>query len=90
MVSPNSYNLMQQYINSYIMNCFYKVGELECSRACLVRRNWVGGPHTHVDSLLALLPLAPPVPRFLVDGTRSIPLALLLVLPPAILYDAIV
>jgi hypothetical protein len=32
----NSYNLMQQYIyNIYILNCFYKVGDLECSEACL-------------------------------------------------------
>jgi hypothetical protein len=69
-------------------NCFYKVGDLKCSRACLVRRNWVGGPHTQVDPLLARLPRAPPVPKFLVDQTRSVPLALLLALPPAILYDA--
>jgi hypothetical protein len=54
----------------------------------LVRRNWVGGPHTQVDPLLARLPLAPLVPRFLVDQTRFAPLALLLVLSPAILYDA--
>jgi hypothetical protein len=78
---------MQQYINSYIKNCFYKVGDLECSGACLVRRNWVGGPHTQIDPLLARLPLAPPVTGFLVDWTRSAPLALLLALPPAIMYD---
>jgi hypothetical protein len=65
----------------YIKNYFYKVGDLECSGACLVRRNWVGGPHTQVDPLFARLPLAPPVPRFLVDRTRSPPLTLLLALP---------
>jgi hypothetical protein len=80
---------MQQYIRLiYIKNCFYKVGDLECSEACLVQRNWVGGPHTQVDPLLARLPLAPPMPRFLVDRTQSVPLALLLVLPPTFLYDA--
>jgi hypothetical protein len=80
---------MQPYIKLiYIKDCFYKVGDLECSRACLVQRNWVGGPHTQVDPLLAPLPLAPPVPEILVDRTRSAPLTLLLVLPPAILYDA--
>jgi hypothetical protein len=79
---------MQQYIRLiYIKNCFYKVGDLKYSGACLVRRNWVGGPHTQVDPLLARLPLAPPVPGFLVDRTRS-SLTLLLALPPAILYDA--
>jgi hypothetical protein len=32
MVSLNSYNLIQQYIKLiYIKNCFYKVGDLECS-----------------------------------------------------------
>jgi hypothetical protein len=89
MVSPNSYNLMQQHITLiYIKNCFYKVEDLECSGTCLVRRNWVGGPHTQVYPLLARLPLAPPVPGFLVDQTQSAPLALLLALAPAILYDA--
>jgi hypothetical protein len=57
-------------------------------RACLFRRNWVGGPHTQVDHLLARLPRAPHLPEFLVVRTRSAPLALLLALPPAILYDA--
>jgi hypothetical protein len=56
--------------------------------AYLVRRNWVGGPHTQVDPLLAHLPLAPPMPGFLMGRTRSVPLALLLALPPVILYDA--
>jgi hypothetical protein len=56
--------------------------------ACRVRRDWVGGPHTQVYSLLARLPLAPPVSRFLVERTRSAPLALLLALPPMIMYDA--
>jgi hypothetical protein len=80
---------MQQYIKLiYIRSCFYKVGDLECSGACLVRRNWVGGPRTQVDPLLARIPRAPPVPGFLMDQTRSAPLALLLALPPAILYDA--
>jgi hypothetical protein len=42
---------------------------------------------THSDDpLLARLPRAPHVPKFLVDRARSIPLALLLALPPAILY----
>jgi hypothetical protein len=82
---------MQQYIRLiYINDCFYKVGDLECSEACLVRRNRVGGPHTQVDPLLALLPLAPPVPRFLMDRTRSAPLALLPALSPVILYNAAV
>jgi hypothetical protein len=90
-VSPNSYNLMQLYIKLIcIKNCFYKVGDLECSEACLIRRNWVGGPHTQVDPLLTRLPLAPPVLGFLVDWTWSAPLALLLALPSVILYDAIV
>jgi hypothetical protein len=80
---------MQQYIRLiYLKNCFYKVGDLKCSGACLVRRNGVGGPHTQIDPLLARLPLAPPVPRFLMYRTRSTPLALLLALPPAIQYDA--
>jgi hypothetical protein len=80
---------MQPYIKLiYITNCFCKVGDLECSGACLVRRNWVGGPHTQVDPLLACLPLAPLVPGFLMDRTRSVPLTLLLALPPAILDDA--
>jgi hypothetical protein len=48
---------------------FYKLEDLECSRACLIRRNWVGSPHTQVDPLLAPLPLAPPMCRFLVDQT---------------------
>jgi hypothetical protein len=79
---------MQQYIRLiYIKNYFYKVGDLESSGACLVRRNWVGGPHTQVDPLLARLSLAPHVPGFIVDRTRSAPPALLLALPPAILYD---
>jgi hypothetical protein len=80
---------MQPYIKLiYIKDCFYKVGDLECSGACLIRKNWVGGPHTLVDPLLAPLPLAPPVPEFLVDWIRSAPLVLLLAFPPAILYDA--
>jgi hypothetical protein len=82
---------MQPYIKLiyiYIKDCFYKVGDLECSGACLVRRKWVGGPHTQVDPLLTPLPLAPPVSEFLVDRTRSVPLALLLARPPAIMYDA--
>jgi hypothetical protein len=41
-----------------------------------------------VDPLLSRLPLTPLVPGFLVNRTRSVPLALLLALPPAILYDA--
>jgi hypothetical protein len=83
---------MQQYINLYIYiykNCFYKVGDLKCSRACLVRRNWVGGPNTQVDPLLTCLPRTPPVPKLLVDRTRSAPLELLLATPYVILYDAI-
>jgi hypothetical protein len=80
---------MQHYIRLiYIKNYFYKVGDLECSGACLARRNWVGGPHTQVDPLLVRLPLAPSVPGFLVDQPRSAPLALLLAFPPTILYDA--
>jgi hypothetical protein len=39
-------------------------------------------------SSCSLLPLAPPVSGFLMDRTRSAPLALLLALPPVILYDA--
>jgi hypothetical protein len=70
------------------MNCFYKVGDLECSGACLVRRTWVGGPHTQVDPLLARLRQTPPVPEFLVDRTWSAPPELLLATSPAILYDA--
>jgi hypothetical protein len=70
------------------MNCFCKAGDLECSGACLIRRNWVGGPHTQVDPLLARLPRAPPVPKLLVDRTRSAPPELLLPTPHAILYDA--
>jgi hypothetical protein len=50
--------------------------------------NWVGDPHTQVDPLLVRLPRAPPVLEFLVDQTRSTPLALLVALHPAILYDA--
>jgi hypothetical protein len=57
-------------------------------RGFLIRRNWVDGPHTQVDPLLARLPRTPPVPEFLMDRTRSAPLALLLALPPAIMYDA--
>jgi hypothetical protein len=79
---------MQQYINSYIKDCFYKIGDLECFGACLVRRNWVGGPHTQVDPLLAHLSRAPPMPGFLVDWTRSAPPELLLATPSVILYDA--
>jgi hypothetical protein len=81
--------LNAQFINSYkqIGNRFSKVGDLECSGACLVRRNWVGGPHTQVDPLLARLPWTPPVPELLVDRTRSAPLELLLATPPAMLYD---
>jgi hypothetical protein len=45
-------------------------------------------PHTQVDPLLFCLPLAPPVPGFLVDWTRSASLALLLALSSVILYDA--
>jgi hypothetical protein len=71
------------------MNCFCKVGDLECSGACLVRRNWVGGPHTQVDPLLAHLPRTPPVLESPMDRTRSAPPELLLATPPAILYDAI-
>jgi hypothetical protein len=44
-------------------------------------------PHTQVDPLLAHLPLAPPMPGFLVDRTLSAPLALLLALSHVILYD---
>jgi hypothetical protein len=57
-------------------------------RACLIRRNWVGGPHTHVDPLLARLPRTPPVPEFLMDRTRSALPELLVTTLPAILYDA--
>jgi hypothetical protein len=78
--------LADSYIN--IKNYFYKVGDLECSGACLVRRNWVGGPHTLEDPLLARLPRTPHVPEFLVDRAWSVPLALLLALSPTILYDA--
>jgi hypothetical protein len=82
---------MQQLYKTHIYKyCFHKVGALECSGACLVRRNWVGGSHTQVDPLLTFLPQAPPVPGFIVDRTRSAPLALLLALTPTILYDAIV
>jgi hypothetical protein len=82
--------LNAQFINSYkqIGKCFCKVGDLECSGACLVRRNWVGGPHTQVDPLLARLPRTPPVPELLVDRTRFAPPELLPATPPAILYDA--
>jgi hypothetical protein len=76
------------YFITFLPCYFYKVGDLECFGTCLVRRNWVGGPHTQVDPLLAHLPRAPPVPEFLMDRTWSVPLALLLVLPPAIMYDA--
>jgi hypothetical protein len=72
------------------MNCFYKVGDLECSGACLVRRNWVDDQRTQAGPLLAPLPLAPPVPGFSVGRSRPVPLALLPALPSAILYDAIV
>jgi hypothetical protein len=91
MVSLNSYNLMQQYIKLiYIKDCFYKVGDLECSGACLAQRNYVYGPHTRAGPLLAPLPLAHLVPRFPVCRSWPAPLVLLLALPPAILYDAIV
>jgi hypothetical protein len=84
--------LNAQYIKSYIYirNCFCKVGDLECSGTCLIRRNWIGSPHTQVDPLLACLPWTPPVPEFFVDRTRSASPELLLATPPAILYDAIV
>jgi hypothetical protein len=52
--------------------------------------NWVGGPHTQVDPLLARLSRAPPVPGFFVDRTRSAPPELSLATPSTILYDAIV
>jgi hypothetical protein len=74
------------HMNS-LRNCFCKVRGLECSRTCLVRRNWVGGPHTQVDPLLARLPRTPPVPELLMDRTRFAPPELLLATPPAILYD---
>jgi hypothetical protein len=40
------------------------------------------------DPLLARLPWAPHVPKFLMDQARSVPLALLLAFPPMILYGA--
>jgi hypothetical protein len=57
------------------------------SYTCLARRNWVGGPHTQVDTLLARLPQTPPVPELLVVQTPSAPPELLLA-TPTILYDA--
>ena len=45
-------------------------------------------PRTRASPLLAPLPLAPPVPRLLVDLSQSALPELLLATPPAILYDA--
>ena len=57
------------------------------SGACLVRTNQVDDPRTRASPLLAPLSLAPPVPEFLVDLSRSALPELLLATPPVILYD---
>ena len=56
--------------------------------ACLVRTNQGDDPRTQASPLLAPLPLAPPVPRLLVDLSWSALAELLLATPPTILYDA--
>jgi hypothetical protein len=84
MVSLNSYNLMQQYI-TYIIICFYNVGDLDCFEAFLFRRNKADGPHTQAYPLLAPRPQAPPVPGFPVGRPWLAPLEPLLALSPAIL-----
>jgi hypothetical protein len=54
----------------------------------LPRSKELGWWSTHSGRCKCISKYTPPVPRFLVDRTRSTPLALLLALSPAILYDA--
>jgi hypothetical protein len=79
---------MQQYINTYIKDYFYKVGDLECSGACLTQRNSDDG----LDTLAVLqrrpLRPAPPV-RALPVGLPRLLSAQLLLISPVILLRCI-
>jgi hypothetical protein len=68
----------------------YKVGELECSGACLAQRNSAGDQCTREAPRLAPRPLAPSVLEPPAGRPRPAPRALLLKAPPAILCDAFV
>jgi hypothetical protein len=68
----------------------YKVGELECSEACLAQRNLAGDQRTREAPRLAPRPHAPLVLEPPTGRPWPAPWALLLEAAPAILYDAYV